>query len=107
MLALPQRRRYTYLHLFDLHQKSLELRSECIRIDHRWSQLIGKSLCGPAFVLRDAAESPMNRDANLERLFAVDFHGTDAARDHGLGNVMAARARNFDSFSAANAHAVG
>ncbi len=64
----------------------------CVWIDHGWRQLIGQRLCRFAFIFCDAAEAPVNGDADLESFFAVDLHGLDAARDHGFGDVVGANA---------------
>src|ERR1035441_6468869 len=93
------------LDFLDLHQEAFEFRCKRVWINDRRRQLICQGLIGPAFIFCNASEAPVNGDADLERLFAVDLHGPDAARDHGFRDVVSARAGDFYFFAAANAHA--
>ena len=49
----------------------------------------------------------MNGYADLEGFLALNFHGPDAPRDHGLGNVVAANTADFHFVAAANPQLVG
>ena len=49
----------------------------------------------------------MNRDADLERLLAIDLHRTNAAGHHRFRNVVSACARDLHFFTAANSHTIG
>src|ERR1700741_2232999 len=85
--------------LLELYQEALKLRGECIGIDRCGRQGIGQSLGGLAFVLGNATEAPVNRNANLEFFFAVDLHGTDAARYHRFGDVVTTDAADLHPFA--------
>src|SRR5579884_2731594 len=88
----------------ELHEEALEFGCESVGIDDRRCQFVHRGLCGLACVFGNTAETPVNRDADLERFFAVDHHRLDAPGDHGFGDIIGARARDLDALAAANAH---
>src|SRR5215472_10023755 len=92
--------------LLNLHQKSFEFRCERIGVDCGGREKIGKSPRRFALVFRDATVAPMNGDADLVSLLAVDHHRLDPPGDERFGNVLAPGARNFDLFTAANPNLV-
>src|SRR5215475_5825723 len=91
----------------DLHQEALEFRCVCIGIDGRRRQQIGQSARRPVLIFSDPPITPVNRYANLISLLTIDHHRLDAPCNKGSGNVMAARAGNFDFLSAAQPHLIG
>src|ERR1700739_4476048 len=97
-------RHYKSLRLFDLHQKALELRSVRIGIDHRRSQLVRQRLRRLAVIFRNPTKSPMNREADLKHFLPVDLHRTNPPCDHGLCDVLTARAGHPYFLPAADAH---
>src|SRR5258705_10239880 len=83
------------LTLHKLHEEAFELMCVSIRIENRWRKLIGKIFRSLAFILGDAAISPVNRDADLIGLLSVDQHGLDTVRDHSFCNVLRTSAYHF------------
>ena len=61
----------------------------------------------PSCVLGNAAIAPVNWDADLIRLLAVDQHRLDAPGDHRFGDVAGAGARHLDPIAALDAQIVG
>ena len=73
------------LGLLDLHQESLELRRVRVGIDRPSATTGSTSVFRRlALILGDAAEAPVNGNADLVGLLAVDHHRLDAPRDHRL-----------------------
>src|SRR3954466_11107348 len=68
------------LDFFKLHHESLELGCVRVGVHHRRRQQVDAVPCRSARVFRDAAIPPMNGDANLIRLLAVNHHRFDAPR---------------------------
>src|ERR1043166_2967846 len=93
--------------LLDLHEEALELRRVGVRVNRRRLKLVRGVERRLALVLLDAAVAPVNRDADLVSLLAVNHHRPDAPGDHRLGDVDAARARDFHFLAAGDAHLVG
>src|ERR1700756_1320218 len=89
--------------LLELYQEAFKLRGEGIGIDHCRRQLVGQGLGRFPFVLGNATEAPVNRNANLEGLLAIDLHGTDAAGHHRFSNVVAPDAADLHPFASPNA----
>ena len=87
--------------LLHFDQESLELGRVRVGIDDRRRKQLAGCQRGLAFVFGDAAIAPVNRDADLVGLLAVDHHRLDAARHHRLGDVVAARAGHLDLLAAA------
>src|SRR5216683_6841459 len=97
----------SFLCLLDLHQKTFELRRVSVWIDRRGRKLINRIKRGLAFVLLDAAIAPVNGNADLIGLLAVDHHRLDALSDHSLGDILAASTADLDFLAATNSHLVG
>src|SRR5437868_14978494 len=85
---------------FDLHEEAFELRRVGVRVNRRGRELVRRVERRLAFVLLDAAVAPVNRDANLVGLLAVNHHRLDAPGDHRLRDVDAARARDLHALAA-------
>src|SRR5438105_13117165 len=90
----------------DLDEEAFEFRRVGVRIDCGGRQLIGRIERGLARVLRDAAIAPMDRDADLISLLAVNQHRLDAFGNHRLRHIDAARARDLDLFTTRQPHLV-
>src|SRR5438067_4314375 len=84
------------------HQEALELWRIWVGIGRRRRKLVDIRERSPTLVFGDAAEAAVDGDADLVGLLAVDHHRLDAARDHGFGDVMAARAGDLQFFAAAD-----
>src|ERR1041384_1589533 len=59
----------------DLHQEPFEFRRVRIRVDDRWREEIRRSQRGASGIFGDAAIAPVDRNADLVRLLAIDHHG--------------------------------
>src|SRR5437764_7064468 len=77
----------------DLNEEAFELRRVGVRIDCGGRQLIGRIERRSPRVLRDAAIAPMDRDADLISLLAVNQHRLDALGDKRLLDIDAALPR--------------
>src|SRR5262245_28008262 len=92
--------RSCFLHL---NEESFEFRRVCVRVDYSGRELIDWGEGGAAGILGDSAEAPVDGDADLVDLFAVDQHRLDAARHHGFRDVVASGARDFEFLSSPDA----
>src|SRR5207249_3223566 len=95
------------LSLLELHQEALELGRVRVGVDHGRRQQVHAVERRHACIFRDAAISPVDRDADLVRLLAVDQHRLDALCDHRLGDVRRTRARHLHCVAALDAEIVG
>src|SRR5213592_709344 len=83
------------LRLLELHQEALVFRCVRVGVDHSRRQEVDAVARRGSLVFGDAAVAPMNRDADLVSLLAVDQHRLGALRHHRFGDVRRARARHF------------
>src|ERR1700722_2508531 len=84
------------LGLFNLHEEPLGLRGVGVRVSNGGRQQICRSARIAIFILLNAAETLMNRQANLIDLLAVNDHRFQPAGDEGFGGVGAAGADHVD-----------
>src|SRR2546421_9547179 len=81
--------------LLNLDEETFELRSVGIGINDRRREQVGRVMRCLARIFSDAAIAPVNRNADLISLLAVNHHRLDALGDHRLRHVARARTRHL------------
>src|ERR1700689_2793023 len=90
------------LGLFNLHEKPLGFRGVGVRVGDGGRQQICRRARVAVFIFLDAAETLINRQANLVGLLAVDHYRFHPSGHVGLGGIGATRADHVDHIRAAN-----
>src|SRR5437879_1405489 len=84
------------LSLLSLDEKAFELGRIRVGVNHGRREHVNGVQGRLPLVFCNPAVTPVNGNPDLIRLLAVNHHGLDTARDHSLGNVLAAGAAHFD-----------
>src|SRR5438045_6901437 len=86
--------------LFQLDEKALKFRSECVGINHRWRQPVDDGSRIPACVFLNATIALMDRYADLVHLLAVNHHRLYTLGDESFCDIVAPRTGNLHLLAA-------